>query len=400
LILTYLVGLYCEGAGHGCGVYNKGVPEFRYECVDRSGKSTKGRLYAESRQGAVVALRERGLIPTNVSELTPVQPGSAPGFGSVSVQRLAVYTRKFAELTKTDIPLSEVFEILAEEEEGTLLPEASRHVASSIATGSMLGEAMVQRPRAFSRLYISMVEAGMRSGTLELVAENLAGLYEAETALRKNLVSKLTYPVVLLGFCFLAALILRSVRFVSNELFSALMGFWLIAGGLGLFGMTRPGYALYRQVGFRIPGIGDLMRKINLARFCRIFGLQYAAGVPILEGLEVSKEVLQDPQLERAVNGMQRRVNAGMELREAMIATGVFPRRMVSMVGVGEHAGGVEKMLAKLAEYYDLDVNTMSTIFTTILYFVVYLAVAVTVAFVVISAWQSYWGLVGQFMPP
>lgn len=381
-------------------MYNKYVPDFRYECVDSTGKIAKGRLTADNREGAVIALRERGLIPTNVRELRAAEPTTAPGLGSVSVQRLAVFTRKFAELTSTDIPLSEVFEILADEEEGNLLPEACRHVAKEVAKGNYLINAMAERPRAFSPLYIRMVEAGLNSGTLDRVADNLAKLYETETALRKRLVSKLIYPFVILGVCFISAFILRAVGFVPNELFMFLMGFWLIAGALALFGITRVGYAIYRQIGFRLPGIGNLMRKINLARFCRILSLQYGAGVPILEGLEVSREVLQDPALQRAVTGIQRRINSGMDFREAMASVGVFPRRVVTMVGVGERAGGVEKMLEKLAEYYDLDVETGSTILTTVLYFVVFIMVAITVAIVVISAYSSYWGMIGEYMPP
>jgi len=379
-------------------VYNLCVPEFRYECVDPSGKLKKGVVTAESRDGAVMSLRERGLIPTLVRELTVKQPVTAPGLGGVSVQRLAVYTRKFAELSKTDIPVSETFEILADEEEGMLLPEASRHVAKEISMGLPLGEAMASRPRVFSRLYIRMIEAGLRSGTLENVADNLAKLYEAENALRKKILSKLTYPFILLIFCFVAAFILRMVGFVSDALFASLMWLWVVIGMLVLIGMTRPGYAIYRRIAFRLPWIGNLMRNINLARFCRIFSLQYGAGVPVMEGLEVSREVLQDPGLEKAVNGIIRRINSGMDLRDAMAATGVFPRRVVGMVGTGERAGGVDLMLSKLAEYYDLDVDMQSTIMTTVLYFVVFLAVAGTVIAVVFSAWGSYFGMINDLI--
>ncbi len=382
-------------------MYNYCVPEYRYECVDRSGKPLKGVVHAESREGAVIAIRNQGLIPTGVCELREKRPQYAPGFGGVSVQRLAAYTRKFAELSRTDIPMSEVFEILGEEEEGRLLPEASRYVAREIGTGRQLGQAMSQCPRVFSKLYIRMVEAGIRSGTLDRVADNLARLFETENALRKNLVSKLIYPALLLAFSFLVALILHSVRLgerriISDGLFYMLMWFWMMIGLLGLFGITRPGYAIYRQIGFRLPWIGALMRNINLARFCRIFGLQYAAGVPIVEGLETSKEVLQDPLLERAVTGIQKRINAGMDLRDAMIATRIFPGMMVSMIGTGERAGGVDKMLEKLAEYYELDVNTQSTIMATVLIFVVMLAVLITGGAIVIGAWSSHFAMIND----
>jgi type II secretory pathway component PulF len=194
------------------------------------------------------------------------------------------------------------------------------------------------------------------------------------------------------------SIILRFIGFITPQLFAGLMGFWMVIIGLVLFGMTRTGYRIYREIGMRLPFIGTFMKKINLARFCRIFGLQYAAGVPLLEGLEASRQVLQDSNIERAVRGIEKRVQGGMELREAMVSVGVFPKQMVGMVGVGERAGGVDRMLEKLAEYYELDIRTTATIMTTVIWFVVFLMVGVTVGAIVISAWGHYFGMIGELI--
>ena len=371
------------------------MPEFSYRGVDKSGRSVNGRVEAETRQLAVVILRKRGLVPTAIDELRPRVYKSAAGFGRVNIGRLAAYTRKFAQLSKTDIPLSEIFEIMSSEEEGILLCEASAHVAKQVAKGRQLADAMSERPRVFSKLYVKMVDAGLKSGTLDLVADNMARMYEAESALRTRFQSKLVYPGILLGFAFLASLLLSMLGWISKEMVTALMGMWLILISLVAFGMTRLGYGIYREIGFRIPWIGSTMRKINLARFCRVFGLQYASGVPILEGLESAKEVMQDSQLESAISRVLEYINDGIELREAMIMSGVFPKTVVGMVGVGERAGGIELMMEKLAEYYELDADAQADRMSTVAYFVVYLAVALTVAFIVISFWGSYWRMIG-----
>lgn len=367
--------------------------EFIYEGTDASGKKLRGLIEAESREGALISLRKKGVIITSIRQKPKREPAFAPGFGGISVGRLAVYTRKFAQLTKTDIPISEIFNILAEEEENPLLAEASQYVGKKVAVGEDIGEAMAAKPRVFGKLYIRMIQAGINSGTLDLVADNLAKMYESENALRKKLWSRLTYPFILLFVCFVISILLKFLGFIPAHVFVQIMIFWMIIAGLGVIGMTRPGYAVYRQIGFKLPAIGALMRNINLARFCRIFGLQYAAGVPVLEGLDVAREVLQDPALSSAVKRMQKQINDGMELRDAMVDAGVFPRRVVSMVGVGERGGGVDLMLEKLAEYYELDIDTQSTVLTTVLYFVVFLAVAVTVGIVVINFWTGYWRL-------
>ena len=378
-------------------MYNTFVARFRYECIN-GGIRERGEINADSRDAAVKILKARGWTPTSLVELQHRQPGYAPGVGGVSVSRLAAFTRKFATLSKTDIPITETFEILAEGEEGRLLPEASRHVAQRIATGVKLGDAMGERPRVFSRLYIRMIEAGLESGTLERVADNLAKLYETESTLRKQLYGKLAYPVALLGFSFLMALVLRAIGTIPQSLFSLLMGVWFIFGIIVLIGMTPAGYKVYREIGFRIPGIGKMMRTINLARFCRIFGLQYAAGVSVLQGLEVSKEVLQDSLFRNAVERMQRHITEGMDLRDSMVASGIFPTQMTGMIRAGERAGGVDEMLEKLAEYYEQDIEMMSSTMTTIIYFVVYLLVAVTAGIIVISAWGSYFGMINSLI--
>jgi type II secretory pathway component PulF len=374
------------------------VAEFTYSGFNASGQRRTGRLSAESRELAVISLKEQGLTPISVKEIGIRQPAYAPGLGGVSVGHLAIFTRKLATLIKTDIPISEVLSILSDEEESSFLREALDHVRERVAAGSPLGEAMADRPRVFSKLYIRMVEAGMSSGTLDLVADNLAQLFESEAALRKQLLGKLAYPIILLGFCFLAGFILRAIGFLSNEVFATILSFWAFIGVLAVFGMTKVGYAIYREIGFNLPFIGTFMRNINLARFCRILGLQYAAGVPVLQALDVSKEVLQDRRLESAIISLKREINNGLDLRDAMKLVGVFPQRVVGMVGVGERAGGVDLMLEKLAEYYELDIQTQSSIMTTVIYLTVYMIVLITGAIMVIGGYMHYYGMIGELI--
>lgn len=362
------------------------------------GKRQRGKISADSREIATLLLKKKGWTPTSVTEILPKQPQDAPGFGGVSVKRLAGYTRKFATLVKTDIPITEVMSLLAESEQGRLLPEASRHVANQIANGVPFGDAMAERPRVFSKLYIRMIEAGLNSGTLDLVAENLAQLYENESKLRTKILGTLIYPFGLLAFSFLISLILRAIGTIPPQLFSVLMGFWFIFGMIVFIGMTPPGYKVYREIGFKIPGLGKLMRTINLARFCRILSLQYKAGVSVLRGLDVTKEILQDRSFRNAVDRMQTHIIDGMDLRDAMVASGVFPSQMSGMIRVGERAGSVDSMLDKLAEYYDQDIDTMSSMLANFIYFAVYFMIMITAGIIIFSFWSGYWGKIGELI--
>jgi type II secretory pathway component PulF len=375
------------------------MPDFVFKGISSSGQRRAGRLEAENREIAIELIKKRGLTPISVNEVgSAAGPRNAPGLGGISVSHLAIFTRKFAQLTKTDMPLTVALDVLADEEENTWVREAVEHVGNRISQGADLETSMSERPRVFSKLYIKMIQSGMKSGTLDLVADNLAKLYETESAIRKQMIGKLAYPVALLGFCFLAGVVLRMVNFITPVLFALLQSFWVLIAILVVFGMTRVGYGLYREIGFRLPGIGALMRNINLARFCRIFGIQYAAGVPVLEGLDVAREVLQDGRLENAIVTMKRHINNGVDLRDAFAKTGVFPKRVVGMVGVGEKGGGVDLMLEKLAEYYELDISTQTSILTTVIYFAVYLAVAITIGIMVISGWSSYFGIINSLI--
>jgi type II secretory pathway component PulF len=375
------------------------MPEYVYRGINSAGQRRAGKLEAESREIAINALKKKGLTPLSVHETGQWRgPQNAPGLGGISVSHLAIFTRKFAQLLKTDMPITVVLGVLADEEESPFVREAIEHMGDRISQGSSIENAMAERPRVFSKLYIRMIQAGLTSGTLDLVADNLAKLYETEAAMRKQMIGKLAYPVALLGFCFLAGIVLRMVNFITPALFAMIQGVWLMVILLVVFGATRLGYRIYREIGFRLPGIGALMRNINLARFCRIFGLQYAAGVPVLEGLDVAREVLQDGSLANAVVTMKRHINNGLDLRDAFAKTGVFPKRVVGMVGVGEKGGGVDLMLEKLAEYYELDIATQSSILTTVIYFAVYLAVAITVGIMVISGYMSYFGLINSLI--
>ncbi len=373
------------------------MPDFTYQGINKTGRKITGRIQAETKKGVLIVLRQRGLTPTSITELKPLRYSQASGFGSVSVKRLAAYTRQFAQLSKTDIPLSQIFEILAEDE-GMLLCEASAYVARETGRGRPLPMVMGERPRVFSKLYIKMVDAGLQSGTLDRVAEHMAKMYEAESAMRIRFTSKMVYPGIVLVLAFFTGLLLSAIGWIPKEFVMALMGFWLIIICLLVFGMTRLGYRIYREIGFRLPWIGSTMRKINLARFCRIFGLQYAAGVPMLEGLETSKEIVQDGKLQNAISRIQEYINEGTELREAMLMTKAFPAQMVGMVGVGERAGGIDLMLEKLAEYYELDADAQTDRMATVAAFIVFIAVAVSVGIVVILFWSGYFGMINDLI--
>lgn len=374
------------------------MPEFSYKCVNSNGQLKSGSLHALNEEQAIKRLRNEGLHPTSITEQAEAKLSGSPGFGSVRLNRLAAYTRKLAQLVRTDIPISEVFAIMAEGEEGILLKQASVHVSKETSMGTMLGEAMAGYPRVFSPLYIRMIEAGINSGTLDKIADNLAKLFESEHAIKMKIRSKMVYPVLCLIMAFVVGIILIYVGRLPVSVISSLAVFWAMIVGLVIFGMTRLGYGIYRQIGFKLPGIGSFMRKVNLARFCRIFGLQFASGVPILEGLAISKKILQDNELEAAVGRLETHIHDGGGLRDGMIASGIFPSQMTGMIGVGEKAGGIDFMLEKLAEYYELDVGTAATVMATIFSFVVFMLAAITVAIVVISFWSGYFAEIGSLI--
>jgi type IV pilus assembly protein PilC len=367
--------------------------KYRYIAYDNFGKKQSGYVEADSKDAAVAQVKNQGLQPTAL--YGPY--GRQPGAGGINISRvrmksLAAYTRKFSQLYKAGVGMDEIFTILGDEEESRLLRNVSKELAADINNGMNIEDALRKYPLIFPPLFSALFKAGMDGGTLDDVADRLATLYEKESELRTQMWTKLVYPITLLVIAILASIFLtRFVPFFPRELATGIITFWAIVVGLIIFFCTPVGYPILRSVLLFTPYIGQLMRKTNLSRFCRILGLLYNSGVPLLESLDLSKQTLQDPRLSNSINRVKDYVNQGDNLATAMKKAGMISQRVISMVAVGERGGSVDEMLKKMSAYYDIEIEHQQQVLLVAAYFVAYLLVAITIGIIVISFWVGYW---------
>jgi type II secretory pathway component PulF len=368
------------------------MQKFRYVAYDSFGRKQSGYVEADSRDMAISLVRRRGLQPTMV--LGPY--GRTPGAGRFSISRtrvrsLAAYTRKFSQLYNAGIVLDEIFDLLGEEEDVRYLREVSRKLAADVRSGMELEAALKKYPLAFPPLFVALFKTGMESGTLDRVADRLASLYEKESALRIQMATKLTYPVVMLALVLFLSWLMSRFGAMSASLALGLQLFWGCVIILIIFFCTPVGYPVLRAILSHTPFIGSLIVKTNLSRFCRMLALLYGSGIPLLESLDYAQQTLQDPSISRSITRVKALVNEGEDLATAMKVAGMIPARVVSMVAVGEKGGEVEAVLEKMSAYYDIEIDHEQQVLVVVSYFVAYALMAITAFLVILSAWQTYY---------
>ncbi len=390
---------------------------FSYTAVDPKGKKQHGTIQAESRDAAILALKKQGLFATTMNDGDiPTVPAEFEGFQSlfdffgftfVSQKDMAIYTRIFAGLVNAGIDWAECFRILHEETENRRLRRISKEVANELGKGANVTGELAKYPNVFTRVYCSMISAGESTGRLDEILKRLADMYEEEHELRTSVMSKLYFPIIYLivGLLIIAGVIFILPRFISTAydvfpvaLLFRVLFFWGSIAALALLARTKPGYRIFRSLIAYIPPFNGVLRKMSLARFCRLLSAMYSSGVGILTGLDIAGETLMEPDLIAGVKYIKNEINSGNDMATALKKSNVFPRSLRSMVRTGEVAGDIEGMLDKAADYYELEIKSRTNLLAVIFTVLIMLLVMGTLAIFIISAWSGYYGFVESYM--
>ena len=361
------------------------MPSFVWKGKNRFGAFQEGVLIADSRDAAAATLRRQNIQVTSVREkgkevrLLPKLPFN------VSAKRVALFTRQFSVMLDAGLPLVQCLEILGEQEEDRTFREIIQAVRTDVEAGSSLAESMRKHPRAFNKLYVSMIAAGEAGGILDIILQRLATYIEKVVKLNAQVKSALMYPVTIIVIATgVVILILWKVIPVFAQLFAGLGGElpfltrvvvnssnflgryfpWLVLVGVLLYMAfqrwykTERGRRIIDATVLKIPVIGMLVRKIAVARFCRTLATLTSSGVPILDGLEITARTSGNAIIEDAVLAVRKAVEEGKTLSAPLAETGVFPPMVVQMINVGEQTGALDQMLSKIADFYEEEVDT------------------------------------------
>ena len=368
---------------------------YAFDAVRQSGDPVSAQLEAATEADAVERVREQGLI------LIRIQTASAAAFSShtqnksflarllaprkVTREQIIAFTRDLANLIAAGLPLDRAFELLVGLADTGPMAALLQDLRDRVRGGKSLSQALIEHPKYFDRLFVNMVRAGEASGTLGPVLERISEFQERSAELRSSVQSALMYPMVLVGVAVIA--VFTMIFFVvpkfeatfrqfgkalppATENLLALShwmkddGWMLVVAAAAIFILIRgrlrspQGLLAWHRRKLKLPVLGDLFSKIEVARLARTLGTLLGNGVSLLPALTIVKDTVDNRALAHSLEGVLVRLKAGQGFARPLMETGLYPKLAVHMVAVGEETGRLDAMLLKVAQVYDVEVNT------------------------------------------
>jgi type IV pilus assembly protein PilC len=389
---------------------------FGFKALDLAGVSTIGELEADDKQQVASQLRGKGLIVLDIEEKKGgADVGDLLGrYKRVKAQDLTIATRQLSTMVSSGMSLLRALYVLEEQTKSDKLKEALSQVRKDVEAGISLSDALRKHPDIFNDLYVAMVEAGELGGILESTLQRVADQLEKDDSLRRQVKSAMMYPALIGGFALtvLLALVtflvpvfekifkdfggdLPSITKFTVTLSHFVTGQWyigivLVVGtvvGFKKWKNTEKGREQWDRFKLRVPfKIGDIVQKVALARFSRTYSALIAAGVPMLQAIEITGRTAGNRVVEIAMEQVRESVKGGGTIAQPMRNEPVaFPSMVVQMVAVGEETGALETMLSKIADFYEDEVEASLKALTSILEPLMIIVVGGIVGFIVIS---------------
>ncbi len=368
------------------------MPAFEYSALNARGRREKGVMEGDTPRQVRQLLRDEGLTPLDIQEVTRKRdrPGRARGFHRIGAADLALLTRHLATLIRAGAPLEEALANVARQSRKNSIKSVIMGVRSRVMEGHSLAGGMAEFPSAFPELYRATVDAGEESGHLEAVLDRLADYTEARQVTRQKVSTALFYPVLLTVMALLVLggllgyVVPQVVQVFENlgqqlplltrgliHVSAAVRDYGLyglaavLAAGLGVRQLLRRETARFKahRLALALPVIGRLVRGLNSARFARTLSILSAAGVPILQALQISSRVVPNLPMRRAVEVVAHRVREGSLIHRALEQTGYFPPMTVYLIASGEATGQLQEMLERAAVQQERETDfTISTV--------------------------------------
>ncbi|MCY9802958.1 type II secretion system F family protein [Vibrio scophthalmi] len=364
------------------------MAQFHYQGRTLDGNKVSGNIDAGTAELAAEALMAKGVIPTQLRE-----GKKASGFNidlkalftpAVPLDILVIFCRQMYSLTKAGVPLMRAMKGLTQNCSNKQLKEALEEVTNELTNGRSLSASMQMHPEVFSPLFVSMLSVGENTGRLDDALLQLANYYEQELETRKRIKTAMRYPTFVISFILLAMFILNvkvipqftsmfsrfgvdlplptRILIATSDFF---VNYWalmlaMIFGGLFAFRtwlQTAEGREKWDKIRLRMPIVGGVVNRAQLARFSRTFALMLQAGVPLNQSLSLSAEALGNKYLEARLMEMKSSIEAGGSISNTAIATGIFTPLVIQMLSVGEETGRIDELLIEVADFYDREVD-------------------------------------------
>jgi type IV pilus assembly protein PilC len=401
------------------------MPVFQYEAMDARGQEVKAEVEAATQEEAINKIRSLGHFPTQVrpkgkkgpapvAAAAPKKKARAFAFGRVNAKQLTQFTRQMSTLQDAGLPILRSLRILEGQTKPGVLKNALMDIIEDVEAGSTLSEAMEKHPKAFSRLYVCTVRAGEAGGVLDQILRKLAEFMEKAEALKRRIVGAMVYPAMVIGVAVLiVSLIMIFIVPKFEEIFArfeiksglpaptklliaishGIFNYWYLipAIPLGIYLIARSvkasafGRYAVDWVKMKIPIVGSIVGRQAIAKFSRTLGTLITAGVPILEALNITRETVGNEVVSKALSQVHDSIREGESIAGPLRASGVVDPIVVNMVDVGEETGELDKMLVKVADTYDEEVDHLVGSLVNAMEPIMIIFLGGTIGFIVVS---------------
>jgi type IV pilus assembly protein PilC len=377
------------------------MPSYQYEAMNGQGQEVKDEIEALSAEEAISNIRAMGFFPTKIKEKggrrtrgsKAAKAGAKPKAprgtgGKTKIKLLTQFTRQLSTLQDAGLPILRSLRILEQQQKPGTLKAVCGAVAGDVESGSTLSEAMANYPRTFNTLYTNMVAAGETGGVLDLILNRLADFMEKAQRLKRKVVGAMVYPIAVLTIAFgivmgimivvipkfekifadfgttlpkVTMLLLKTSNWIVHQygwaiMFGSPLAFIIL---LRLIRLSRTGRLVLDTISLKIPVLGQILAKTSIARFTRTLGTLIAAGVPILEALSITRETAGNEVFRRALGGVHDSIRRGETFADPLRKAKVCDTLVTNMIDVGEETGELDKMLMKVADNYDEEVDVL-----------------------------------------
>jgi type IV pilus assembly protein PilC len=420
------------------------MPTFSYTAMSTSGQEVKDEVEANTSDEAIAKIRAKKLFPTKVKEKAAKKAVKKKGgeevfapkrkmpiaIGGVARKQLVAFTRQLSTLQDAGLPILRSLQILETQQKPGLLKAIVGGVADEVEGGGTLSDAMSKYPKAFDKLYVNMINAGELGGVLDIILSRLADFMEKAAKLKKKVIGAMIYPAVVISIA--VAIVSMIMIFVIPKFTQIFKDFkvelptitqvlinmsnWFAPPTNGwayvlfspivfmltcrLIRMSEGGKFALDLVKLKIPILGGIIGKTSIARFTRTLGTLISAGVPILDALNITKETCGNEVYSRALIKVHDAIREGESMADPLRATKVCDALVVNMIDVGEETGDLDKMLMKIADNYDSDVDVLVGSLISILEPVMVVVLGVIVGFIVVALFAPMIALISSVSGP
>lgn len=398
------------------------LPVFTWVAKTKNGEEKSGEMEASDVESVNSRLRQMGMSPVKVKKKPLEISLKIPGMGGVSKKDLVIFTRQFSTMIDAGLPLVQALDILASQSANAEFKTILGQVKTKVESGSTFADALKDHPSVFDTLYVQLCAAGEVGGILDTILQRLSVYIEKAEKLKGKVKGAMVYPsVVLVVAVIVVGVLLIFVTPTFEKMFKDFGGTlpgptqlivdlsnWLqdfigyLIGALAamFFGSryflkTKTGSEMFDKTVLKVPVVGDLIRKVAVARFTRTLGTMLSSGVPILDALDVTAKTAGNVVIERAIIYTKAKISEGKTISQPLGESGVFPSMVVQMIGVGEATGAMDAMLAKIADFYDEEVDSAVGALTSMIEPIMMVVLGGIVGFFLISMYLPIFSMAG-----